>query len=89
MGFKDFCNNKNCFDKEQSENKQINVEQIFNKYKNKNQQELLDELFKNVEEQKQNGSFDYNGLTNMLEKMSPFLNQEQKQNLETLLNKIK
>lgn len=89
MGFKDFCNNKNCFDKEQSENNQINVEQIYNKYKNKNQQQLLDELFKNVEEQKQNGSFDYNGLTNMLEKMSPFLNQEQKQNLETLLNKIK
>lgn len=104
MGFKDFSkqNNYNVnqnYNNSNQDYKEINsdlnfqqqkqqVEQIYEKYKGKNNQELISELLKNVEQQKKNGSFDYQTLCNMVDMFSPYLTQEQKNNMQNLLHKI-
>lgn len=92
MGFKDFCKsvkeekvapNKNG-DKETKK-----VEELYDEYKDKSEDELMQELFKNVQKQKNEGSFNYDSLKTMIDKISPFLNVEQKLKIKDLLEKLK
>lgn len=66
-----------------------NIEEIYNKYKDKSQSEIMQELFGQVQKQKQNGTFDYEKIVSMVNMMSPYLNQEQKNNILTILSKLK
>ena len=90
MGFKSFQNNQNLNNNQNDihQNKE-KVEQFYQKYKDKNENELMEELLKNVSMQKQNGTFDYQGLCNMLKTFSPYLSQEQVGKIQNLLNQIK
>ena len=86
MGFKDYCNTNNSKN-ENFESKK--VEDVYEKYKDKNEDELLSELYKNINIQKQNGTFNYESLVSAVNKISPFLNNEQKLKIKDLLEKIK
>ena len=90
MGFKDFCksqeNEKKDVDYEQNTKR---VEKLYDEYKDKSEDELMSELINNVAKQKQDGTFDYNNIQNMLEKLSPFLTPEQNLKVKELLKKIK
>ena len=87
MGFKNFSNKTKVegFD----ENKKKSIEEIYNTYKDKQEDELLAELFKNINKQKQNGTFDYNGLVSAINNMSPFLSNEQSVKIKEILEKIR
>lgn len=90
MGFKDFCKEKECENKIKSQSiNDENAEEIFNKYKDMEQDQLLLELYKNIEKQKKDGTFNYNGLCEMVEKMSPFLSKEQNLKIKQILKEIK
>ena len=88
MGFKDFCTNNNSKEYKAQQTDTKNVEEIYDKYKDKNQDELLNELFNNVNKQKENGTFNYEAICNMVEKMSPFLTKEQNLRIKELLKKL-
>lgn len=85
MGFKSF----NETDKKSLENESKKVESLYNEYKDKSQDELVEELYKHVAKQKQDGTFDYNSLENMLNKVSPFLTSEQKIKMKEILEQLK
>ena len=87
MGFKDYCNNTSFKSNKKDDEKK--VEELYNKYKDKDEDELFSELLKNVDKQKQDGIFDYNSLTQMVNKISPFLTKEQNLKIKDLLEKIK
>lgn len=92
MGFKDYCKEKkeNSHAKQEfTEKQKEDIEGIYNKFKDKSQDELISELFKNVESQKQNGTFNYDGLINTINKLSPFLTKEQNLKIEDILKSIK
>ena len=79
-------NNSNIHD----ENKeQVNeYEQIINKYKNMNQNDLLSNLFCEASKLKKEGKLDNTSLNNLKSTLSPFLNNEQTQMLNNLINAI-
>ena len=91
MGFKDYCNN---YEKEKITKSSVgnentkNVEELYDKYKDKNEDELLSELFKNVAKQKEDGTFNYEGLLNTINKVSPFLSKEQNLKIKEILKNI-
>jgi len=92
MGFKDFCNKENVnennsFKGEEIDKKQI--EEMYNNFKDKSEDELIFELLKNVDMQKKQGSFNYDLILSQIEKIKPFLSEEQKVKLEMVLGKIK
>lgn len=86
MGFKDY-NAK--MDEEQLKEGSKKVENLYYEYKDKSEDELISELFKYVAKQKENGTFDYENLSNMLNQISPFLNEQQKNKMKDILNQIK
>ncbi len=89
MGFKDFCkNSEKINDRENRDNTQ-KVEDLYERYKDKSEDELLNELLKNVEKQKKDGSFNYQGLINTIDKVSPFLSKEQNLKIKEILKNIK
>ena len=89
MGFKEYCNgNDTERNKDNSKIAEEKVEDLYNKYKDKNEDELLFELLKNVELQKKEGKFNYETLVKMIEKMSPFLSDEQRIRIKEILKKI-
>ncbi len=65
------------------------IEELYSTYKNMNSNELLAQLLKQVDSQKKEGTFDFDNLKNSLNQVMPFLNEEQKNNLMTILNQIK
>lgn len=85
MGFKQFSNEQ----KSKAENAEKQVENLYNTYKGKSEDELLFELVNHVAKQKENGTFDYQNLENMLSKIMPFLNDRQKEKLNDVLKQIK
>ncbi|MBE7082588.1 MAG: hypothetical protein E7378_02805 [Clostridiales bacterium] len=99
MGFKDFQkqytantrSQQNFSNIDQTNAKQVEqkVEDLYNKYKGKDQDQLLTQLFENVQKQKSEGTFDYQKLCAMIDKISPFLSVEQQQKIKSLLAKIK
>ena len=86
MGFKDY-NAK--MDEEQLKGGSKKVENLYNEYKDKAEDEWRSELFKYVAKQKENGTLDYENLSNMLNQISPFLNEQQKNKMKDILNQIK
>ena len=85
MGFKQFSNEQ----KSKPENAEKQVENLYNTYKGKSEDELLFELVNHVAKQKENGTFDYQNLENILSKIMPFLNDRQKEKLNDVLKQIK
>lgn len=92
MGFKEYSNSSKQEDvktKQDRQREEEKLEQIYNNFKDKNEDELLSELFKNVENQKQNGTFNYDGLKNTIDKISPFLTKEQNLKIKEILAKLR
>lgn len=102
MSFNKFCENNNLKNESdyseknknvenESQNKQLNddVMNFYNKYKEYSSDELLNELISKTNEQKQNGEFNYQQLSSMVDKLSPFLNEQQKNNMRGIMEKIK
>ncbi len=65
------------------------IEEAYNTYKDMNENQLMAELLSQVSKQKQNGTFNYQQIKNSVETLTPFLNEEQKNNLLSILEKIK
>lgn len=87
MGFKDYCKNESKTVNNEEQSKK--VEEIYDKFKDKNEDELMSELLNNVAKQKQDGTFNYNSIAETVEKLSPFLNADQKLKIKEILQKIK
>ena len=79
----------------QTEQKQTNessnksVEEMYNNYKNMNSTQLMQELFSQVNMQKQNGTFNFDKLNESINQVLPYLGEEQKNNLLSILNSLK
>ncbi len=86
---KEEIKSKNDKEKVKTEQTQKSIEELYDTYKNMNSSELLTQLKKQVENQKKDGSFNFDNLTSSLNQIMPFLNEEQKNNLMTILNQIK
>ena len=65
------------------------VEEMYNTYKNMNSNDLMVELMKNVSKQKEDGTFDMNKINSTLSSVMPYLTEEQKNNLLSILSQIK
>lgn len=61
---------------------------IYNKYKNYSQSELLDEFLTTSKEKLKNGSLTYEKLQQTENILSPYLNNQQKEILKDLINKL-
>ena len=84
--FSDFT--KADINKESDRNKE-KVEDYLNKYSGLNNDELMREFIKASMEKKKNGGFSAGEIENIRATLSPFLNSEQKKNLENLINMVK
>ena len=84
--FSDFT--KVDINKESNQNKE-KVEDFLNKYSGFNKDELMQEFLKVSMEKKKNGGFSAGEIENIKSTLSPFLNSEQKKNLESLINMVK
>lgn len=89
MKLSEYKNEEIKGDKPKQNNKSQTIEQLYDTYKSMNQSELLNTLLTEVEKQKQEGTFDYQKIQSNLSQVFPFLNEEQKTNLLTILQKIK
>ena len=102
MSFNKFCEHNNLKNESdyseknknvenESQNKQLNDDVInfYNKYKEYSSDELLNELISKTNEQKQNGELNYQQLSSMVDKLNPFLNEQQKNNMRGIMEKIK
>ena len=63
-------------------------ENIINKYKNMNQNDLMFNLFNEANKLKKEGRLDTATLNNLKSTLSPFLNSEQQEMLNNLVNAI-
>lgn len=61
---------------------------ILNKYKNMNQSDLMSNLFSEASKLKKEGKLDSETLNNLKSTLSPFLNSEQQEMLNNLVNAI-
>ena len=89
--FRSFANeNRKEAEKIINENKeQANkYEDILNKYKNMNQNDLMSNLFQEATKLKQEGKLDSTTLNSLKTTLSPFLNQDQQEMLNNLVNAI-
>ncbi len=66
-----------------------NIRNTYEKYKDLPEDELLKTFLKEVENQKSNGTFNYENLKSLVDSMAPMLSTEQLFNINTLLEKIK
>ena len=58
------------------------------KYKGLSKQELMQEFLKESKKQKQNGELDKNKIENIKKTLTPFLDNNQQQNLQNLMDLI-
>ena len=65
-----------------------NYEDLINKYKDMNQNQLMQNLFSEASKLKQQGKLDSASLNNMKNTLYPFLNDQQKEMLNNLVNAI-
>ena len=77
-----------------SNNSQKNVNEkslqdAYNKYKDLPQSELFSTLMSEVAKQKENGTFDYNALENMVNGMQNAMPKENFENIKRILNRLK
>lgn len=64
-----------------------NLKDNIKKYQNLTQQELMQEFIAVTKNQKQNGEIDNNKLNSMIENLSPYINTQQKEFLQSLIRK--
>ena len=89
--FKSFANeHKKETEKILNENKDKanEYQDILNKYKNMDQNDLMTNLFSEASKLKQEGKLDSSTLNNLKSTLSPFLNSEQQEMLNNLVNAI-
>lgn len=65
------------------------VEDAYNHYSKLSQPELMQELLKQTNQQKADGTLDNSQIDNVYNSIAPMLNNEQKKNLDNLINIIK
>lgn len=65
-----------------------NAEDLIKKYQNYSQSELMAELIKTTNEEKQNGNLDKEKLMNIKSTLTPYLNSNQLQFLERIMEKL-
>lgn len=66
-----------------------NLQETLSKYQNLSQDQLMSELFKEAGRLKQNGTLNESNLNMLKSTLSPMLSNEQNQQLNDILNKIK
>ena len=72
-----------------SEKQKNEINQKFNALKNCSPDELMSKLAKEVEEQKTNGTFDYDGLINSIEKIKIYLPTQTYENMLRIIENLK
>lgn len=72
-----------------TENQQEKLINKYNEYKDMSSSQLSSELFKEVQRQKNEGTFDYNKLENMIESLKENLTEENYNNIKRILESIK
>lgn len=75
-------------DKVKTENIEKDVQEKINKYKGYSENDLLQEFHRVTKEKKQEGSLDSKKILNVVDKLSPFLNNQQKESLKNLIKTI-
>lgn len=73
---------KSNIDKEQ-------VEKMMNSYSSYSQEELLEEFFKLSEQKKKDGSLSDSDINNIKNTLTPYLSEEQQQNLNKIINLVR
>lgn len=79
-------NEKKLFD--ENKDKVNEYEKILNKYKNMTQNDLMSNLFSEASKLKSEGKLDSQTLNNLKNTLTPFLNSEQNEMLNNLVNAI-
>lgn len=72
----------------ENQQKADEYQDILNKYKNMSNNELMSNLFKEATKLKQQGKLDNSTLSNLKSTLSPFLNEEQQEMLNSLVKAI-
>ena len=85
--FKSFANEQKA-DNIKDQAKTKGYEDILNKYKNMNQQDLMSSLFNEASKLKQQGKLDENSLNSLKGMLSPYLNGDQKNMLNSLIDAL-
>lgn len=73
---------------EENKTKTEEYQEILNKYKNMDNNELMSNLFTEASKLKKEGKLDGNTLNGLKSTLSPFLNNEQQEMLNNLINAI-
>lgn len=92
--FSDYIKNQNTTNTTQNKTSDKNLNQddlenLINKYSTYNQNDLMNEFMKLTYEKKKNGELSSSDIDNLKQTMMPFLNDEQKQNLDKILSMVK
>lgn len=90
MDFKSFKKTRNMQSStsEQSENQTDNIRKTAEEYAKKSDPELLGEILKTASQGKQNGTLDKAQIENFVKRVSPMLNEEQRQRLNGVVEMI-
>ena len=80
------CNN-NCKNESKLDEKTLN--DIYSKYKDFSQDDLFSTLMNEVAKQKENGTFDYVALENMVNSLEGTMPKENFENIKRILNRLK
>lgn len=67
----------------------INLKEKIEEYKSLSQEELMQKLIDETNKKKQDGTFDYENIKKMTDSFAPYLDDNQKQMLQSLMSKIK
>lgn len=88
--FSDFTKNNQFSNRvDMEENNKEKVESYMNKYINLSQQDLMKEFMKLTNQRKANGEFNQAEIDKIKETLNPYLTEEQKHNLESIINMVK
>lgn len=83
--FSSFCKENS----KKNENFEKDIKETYEELKDLNSDELSQKLFEEVKKQKEEGVFDYEGLSANLELMKTFLPKNTYENMKNMLEKIK
>ena len=77
------------FESNKKSNQTQKLEQDYAKLKNLSQDELMTRLYKEIDLQKKNGSFDYDGLVKAVESIKIYLPQATYENIMKILENLR
>lgn len=89
QSFSNFCNNNKKKDGDFNKSTQENIQEKYDELKDLNMDELTERLYSEVKKQKENGTFDFNGLKDSVERIKPFVPYSTYQNMKAMLERIK